>query len=102
MSDTLLFILGVIGLTTILCDGKIFQWPRDWVRTKSLYLYEFITCYMCVGFWVGGFMPIIAWHDWDSPFIIYALIGSAIAFTYNRVIRLLYAAEVYFKQKAEE
>jgi hypothetical protein len=44
----LLWLLGTIGLTAMLVDGKIFQ-P---LRNKTT-LWGMLTCYQCCGFWSG-------------------------------------------------
>lgn len=59
MTDILLFIFAVIGLTHIIVDSKIFESPREWIKGKESWLFkkvaEAIECYQCSGFWCGLF-----------------------------------------------
>jgi hypothetical protein len=90
----------IIGITTIIVDGKIFQWLRAWIRLRSTFWYEFITCYLCLGFWVGGLVH-ITYNGLTLSCIEYAVIGAIAGFSYNKVIRLLSTAELYLREKVD-
>lgn len=53
--EIVLFVLGVIGITHILADGKIFQPVRDWLHNTSFTkpVAHMLSCYQCCGTWVG-------------------------------------------------
>jgi len=57
MEYFLLFILGVIGITHIVVDSKLFAPLRDWLGKPGGWLrskvYQIVTCYQCCGTWVG-------------------------------------------------
>lgn len=49
-----LFVFGVIGLTHILVDGKIFQPVRDFLKERlPASVYSVLECYQCSGTWAG-------------------------------------------------
>lgn len=57
MTDNILFLLlASIGLTLILKWGFIFNGPREWLKSKSLWLKELLSCSQCMGFWSGFFI----------------------------------------------
>ena len=44
---------AAIGLTFILKYGFILNVPRNWLKGKSVYLKELLSCSQCLGFWSG-------------------------------------------------
>lgn len=52
----LILLLASIGLTLILKYGYIFNIPRDWLKNKSVFLKELLSCSQCLGFWSGFFI----------------------------------------------
>jgi len=63
MTDILLFVFSVIGLTHIVVDSKIFNYPREWTKKQKWWIFkkasEAIECYQCSGFWCGLFCGFI-------------------------------------------
>jgi len=53
--NTLFFILGTIGASFILADGKILEPVRNYVKKWSL-IHTWMTCYTCNSFWIGLFL----------------------------------------------
>ena len=62
MVNIILFCLGVIGITHIIVDSKLFEGIRNWfekdfaeIASKNAYdwINSVIRCYQCCGFWVG-------------------------------------------------
>jgi hypothetical protein len=47
------------GMSTIIVFGKIFETQRAWVKTKSNFFGELISCMLCTSTWVGFFLSII-------------------------------------------
>jgi len=56
------FLLACYGLTFLTCDATIFNRPRDYVRSKSRFLSELLTCYFCTGFWVSSFWYVVLFY----------------------------------------
>jgi hypothetical protein len=51
--DLLWFTLAGYGLTQLLVYGSIFKRPRNYIKEKSEFFGELVTCPMCMGFWTG-------------------------------------------------
>lgn len=55
--NSILFLLGAVGMSHIIIDGSIFDLPRTFLkRILPNYLHNLFECYMCCGFWCGIFM----------------------------------------------
>ena len=54
-------LLASIGLTLILKYGFIFNAPREWIKSKSIYLKELLSCSQCLGFWSGFWICLITY-----------------------------------------
>jgi hypothetical protein len=106
MEFLLLFLLGGIGLTSIIVDSEFFAGPKTWFAEKitkraeelgdeaaktdrKLYwmrkLNYLLNCYQCMGFWVGFFLAMFMsplagytglWHLLE-----WVICGGAISFT---------------------
>jgi hypothetical protein len=67
MEFLLLFILAGVGITNLVVNASLLDYPRDFIIERSNILGKLITCMMCSGFWVGlligifiGINPILA------------------------------------------
>jgi hypothetical protein len=47
------------GMTSIIVWGAIFDKPREWVKRKSKFFGELISCTLCTATWVGFFMSLV-------------------------------------------
>lgn len=47
------------GMTSILVWGAIFEKQRVWVKSKSKFFGDLISCTLCTSTWVGFFMSIL-------------------------------------------
>jgi len=47
-------IIGLIGLTIIITNGRITESLRAWLYSKTEIIGAFLECSMCVGFWIGS------------------------------------------------
>ena len=72
MMEVVLFILGCIGFSHIIIEGKIFESTRNWLK-KWLpnALYSLLECYQCTGFWAGMFCSYFTFHEitWTQVFV---------------------------------
>ena len=55
----LLLLLSAIGLTLILKWGYIFNIPRKWLKSKSEFFRELLSCSQCLGFWSGFLISLV-------------------------------------------
>jgi hypothetical protein len=46
------------GMTSILVWGSIFEKQREWIKSKSKFFGDLISCTLCTSTWVGFFMSI--------------------------------------------
>jgi hypothetical protein len=46
------------GMTSILVWGSIFENQREWIKKKSKFFGDLISCTLCTSTWVGFFMSI--------------------------------------------
>lgn len=54
--ELLWFVLTGYGLTQLLVYGSIFNKPRNFIKSRSDFFGELVSCPMCMGFWVGVFL----------------------------------------------
>jgi hypothetical protein len=47
------------GMTTILVYGSIFENVRTWIKAKSKFFGDLISCMLCTSTWVGFFLSIV-------------------------------------------
>lgn len=83
MITFLMTILGAVGATHILIDGRIFETLRNKVlkseSTKKYcpFVVDWITCHQCGGFWVGLIFAILNLYTLNP--ITLVLVGSAVS-----------------------
>jgi hypothetical protein len=58
MAGILLWAFIAYGMTSILVWGSIFENQRMWIKTKSKFFGDLISCVLCTSTWVGFFMSI--------------------------------------------
>ena len=63
--EIILIILAIYGLSNIIAYSHILQWFRVVVSNFSDFLYNLITCMMCMSYWFG----IIAFMVYKPEFI---------------------------------
>lgn len=47
------------GMSTIIVYGSIFENQRNWIKSKSKFFGDLISCMLCTPTWVGFFLSII-------------------------------------------
>ncbi len=58
MASIILWSFIGYGMTSILVWGSIFENQRQWIKTKSKFFGDLISCTLCTSTWVGFFMSI--------------------------------------------
>lgn len=58
MTHFILWTFIAYGMTTILVWGSIFESTREWIKKKSKFFGDLISCPLCTSTWVGFFMSI--------------------------------------------
>lgn len=59
MDKIFLWSLAAYGMTSILVWGSIFDSTRAYIKTKSKFFGDLISCTLCTSTWVGFFMSIV-------------------------------------------
>lgn len=54
----LFYIIAAYGMTSILVWGSIFESTRVWIKSKSKFFGDLISCTLCTSTWVGFFMSL--------------------------------------------
>lgn len=55
----LFWMLAAYGMTSILVWGSIFEGVREYIKLKSKFFGDLISCTLCTSTWVGFFMSVI-------------------------------------------
>jgi hypothetical protein len=58
MASLLVWVFIAYGMTSILVWGSIFENQRLWIKSKSKFFGDLISCTLCTSTWVGFFMSI--------------------------------------------
>lgn len=58
METLLLWAFIAYGMTSILVWGSIFESIRQWIKSKSKFFGDLISCTLCTATWVGFFMSL--------------------------------------------
>ena len=53
MLEFLLFLFSAVGITNIVVNASILDYPRDFISKGSVWMEKLLSCMMCTGFWVG-------------------------------------------------
>lgn len=69
------WILAAYGMTSILVWGSIFESTRNFIKTKSIFFGDLISCTLCTSTWVGFFMSIVLGGLCSKLFDVNPLIG---------------------------
>ena len=95
MELLLFWSLMAYGMTSILVWGSIFQGTREFIKRKSKFLGELISCTLCTSTWVGFFLSFVTgglsgyFYEDLNPFLIIFLDGmftAGIVLAINAII----------------
>jgi hypothetical protein len=54
----LFYIIAAYGMTSIIVWGSIFESTREWIKSKSKFFGDLVSCTLCTSTWVGFFMSL--------------------------------------------
>jgi hypothetical protein len=82
------------GMTSIIVWGSIFENVRNWIKTKSKFFGDLISCVLCTSTWVGFFMSIffgsisstISNSHWILTTFFDGMFTAGIVWTINSII----------------
>lgn len=98
----LIKLLACIGLVWIIKDSYILAYPRDLLKSKSRHLQEFLSCSLCLGFWVGlGLAYIENQCVLSMSYLYYPLAVSAFCWFLDSLLDMIQEIFVYYKNIRE-
>ncbi len=59
MDILLLWILTAYGMTSIIVWGSIFESTREFIKNRSKFFGDLVSCTLCTSTWVGFFMSLV-------------------------------------------
>jgi hypothetical protein len=71
MLEFLLFLFVGVGITNIVVNASILDYPRDFIIERSSFFGKLVTCMLCSGFWVG----MILWIFNPYIFLTYGILA---------------------------
>jgi hypothetical protein len=71
----LLWIVAAYGMSTIIVYGSIFEVAREFIKRKSIFLGDLVSCMLCTSTWVGFFMSITLGGFFHNVFDCLPIIG---------------------------
>lgn len=107
MIDFFVWILvaASVGLTLIIKDGEIFRIPREWLKSKCIFLKKLLSCAQCLGFWCGfaiasGYVLAGGKFDWCLVYmaLMIAFASSIFSLITNLIVEYL-DDSVFIKEK---
>ena len=99
----LIKLLACMGLVWILKDSYILIVPRTYLKKKSKHLEEFLSCSLCLGFWVGLSMAYIEYKEnFSINYIYYPLAVSAFCWFFDSALDMIQEIWIYFKNIREK
>lgn len=94
-SELIIFLLASVGATAIIASSKMFRPIREFfVRYDNIY--DVITCYQCIGFWIGFVISLLHGSGLLPAFML-GCTTSLLAFVLKQFLNLIASLEEYFK-----
>ncbi len=59
MDILLLWILTAYGMTSIIVWGSIFESTREFIKNRSKFFGDLVSCTLCTSTWIGFFMSLV-------------------------------------------
>ena len=69
------WMFAAYGMTSILVWGSIFEGVREFIKSKSKFFGDLISCTLCTSTWVGFFMSIVLGGLASKMFTVNPVIG---------------------------
>lgn len=97
--------LASLGLVWIIKDSYILSKPREYLKSKSKHLKEFLSCSLCLGFWVGlisAYLEYLSNSLFCVILIYYPFATAAFCWFFDGCLDLIQEAWLYFKSLREK
>lgn len=100
----LMNLLAALGLVWIIKDSYILKIPREYLKSKSKHLQEFLSCSLCLGFWAGvllSFFDYFLLKKYCLSIILYPLSTAAFCWFFDSTLDMIQEIWVSFKKQRE-
>jgi len=97
-------LLACLGVVWIIKDSYIFSKPRNYLKSKSIHLEEFLSCSLCLGFWIGLFLLISEFYFtgvYDYNYFLVPFAVSAFCWLLDSFLDMIQELCVYYKNIRE-
>ena len=94
-------LLACLGIVWIIKDSYILAVPRNYLKSKSKHLKEFLSCALCLGFWMGlalAFIEFFYYNSFVIEYIYYPFAISAFCWFFDSLLDLIQHAWVSLKK----
>tara|TARA_B100001094_G_scaffold331004_1_gene397877 strand:- start:4641 stop:4955 length:315 start_codon:yes stop_codon:yes gene_type:complete len=96
--ELLVFLLTSAGLTVGVVGSSLLEPIRSAIFARSNFLKELLSCPMCTGLWVGGFLSVY----FDVNFIVAGLMSSVFSWIVYSFVDMTNAISFYYEALVEE
>lgn len=95
--------LACLGLVWIIKDSYILKKPRDFLKSKSQWIEELLSCSQCLGFWVGVGLALLEYklNSFSYELFLLPLAVSAFCWFFDSLLDMIQEIWVYYKNIRE-
>ena len=97
-------LLACLGLVWIIKDSYILSAPRDYLKSKSKHLTEFLSCSLCLGFWAGVILAFLEFKFskiFTTNYFFYPFAVAAFCWFFDSLLDLIQECWVFLKKIRE-
>jgi len=101
----LMIYLTSLGLVWVIKDSYIFLKPRTYLKSKSFFIKELLSCSLCLGFWSGliSYLFTLQSISFSKEFILscffYSFSVSAFCWFFDSLLDLIQESTLYLYNK---
>ena len=81
----ILILLAGVGITNLIVNATILDYPRNFIVERSNFFGTLVTCMMCSGFWVGIILGLFT----GTPIVLLGAAISLLSYTFGILIDYL-------------
>lgn len=92
-------LVAMTGATAVIVYGSVLKRPRQWLMNRYKILKEFLSCSMCVGFWVGVGASYLVNAGDIILHLTFGFASSATSWLYDSLVGSTQSIEVFYSRK---
>ena len=74
--ELVMYLLAVYGLTNIIVNESVFRKQIDWIKSKSQFLNDVLSCPTCLAFYIGVGLFLLTSHTLSGILLIDLLLAG--------------------------